>query len=106
LKNLNKQRYYENVEQIFCEKNKCKPFKLTEMEEHEITNMFLHIQANYNKYKIKGRKNFLSYAFTLKKLCEIVGRNDIADSFRKLNHTKKLKQHESIFSNLIGIIMV
>ena len=83
-------KYYEHIPIII---NKiCNKDKITISSDIEelLLEKFGEIQAPFERHRPKGRKNFLSYSFTLHKLCQLIGRYDLAIMFPLLKSRTKL----------------
>lgn len=102
LKKLNLNDYYDNVIGIINRINGRPPFKLTQEIENKIKSMFQQIQEPYEKFKPSGRKNFLSYSYTLHKFFQILGLHEFATYFPLLKSTDKLRQQDDIFKKIVG----
>jgi hypothetical protein len=102
LKKLNLNDYYDNVIGIINRINGRPPFTLTSEVEEKIKMMFQQIQDPYEKFKPQGRKNFLSYSYTLHKFFQILGLHEFAKYFPLLKSTDKLRQQDDIFKKIVG----
>ena len=61
LKNNKLTKYYNNIQQIYCEITGVEPPTLTNKEEKKIIEMFQEVERSYRKYI--NRFNFLSYSY-------------------------------------------
>jgi len=104
LKRLNLNDYYDNVIGIINRLNGRPPFTLTSEIEDKIKMMFQQIQDPYDKFKPSGRKNFLSYSYTLHKFFQILGLHEFAKYFPLLKSTDKLRQQDDIFKKIVGFM--
>jgi hypothetical protein len=104
LKKLNLNDYYDNVIGIINRINGRPPFTLTSEVEDKIKIMFQQIQDPYDKFKPAGRKNFLSYSYTLHKFFQILGLHEFAKYFPLLKSTDKLRQQDDIFKKIVGFM--
>lgn len=102
LKKLNLNDYYDNVIGIINRINNRPPFTLTIEIEDKIKLMFQQIQDPYENFKPSGRKNFLSYSYTLHKFFKILGLHEFAKYFPLLKSTDKLRQQDDIFKKIVG----
>ena len=74
------------------------PFPCNTMKEYNsILNAFNVVSTIYDKYKPKGRKSFLNYYFTLKKILIVLGRNDYAKYIPQLKTKSIQKELERIW---------
>lgn len=101
LKKLNLNEYYDNVIGIINRINGRPPFTLTSEIEDKIKTMFQQIQDPYEKFKPAGRKNFLSYSYTLHKFFQILGLHEFAKYFPLLKSIEKLRQQDDIFKKIV-----
>ena len=101
LKKLDLNDYYDNVIGIINRINGRPPFTLTSEIEDKIKKMFQQVQDPYEKYKPSGRKNFLSYSYTLHKFFQILGLHEFAKYFPLLKSTDKLRQQDEIFKKIV-----
>lgn len=102
LKKLNLNDYYDNVIGIIGRINGRPPFTLTVEIEDKIKSMFQQIQKPYEKFKPPGRKNFLSYSYTLHKFFQILGLHEFAKYFPLLKSIEKLRQQDIIFKKIVA----
>jgi hypothetical protein len=102
LKRLSLNDYYDNVIGIINRINGRPPFTLTSEVEDKIKTMFQQIQDPYDKFKPSGRKNFLSYSYTLHKFFQILGLHEFAKYFPLLKSTDKLRQQDDIFKKIVA----
>lgn len=102
LKKLDLNDYYDNVIGIINRINGRPPFTLTPEIEEKIKKMFQQIQDPYEKYKPSGRKNFLSYSYTLHKFFQILNLHEFAKYFPLLKSTDKLRQQDDIFKKIVA----
>jgi Poxvirus Late Transcription Factor VLTF3 like len=93
-------KYYEHVPIIIkriCNKNVPSiPFEV----EQTLVEKFCEIQDCFEKYRPKKRKNFMSYSYTLHKLCELIGRKDLITLFPLLKSRSKLRVQDEIWEKI------
>jgi hypothetical protein len=65
-------QFFENTTQLIGLLTKRQSRRFTDEEKAQLTRIFREIQVPFERHKGK-RKNFLSYSFTLYKLCELLG---------------------------------
>ena len=83
-------KYYEHIP-IIINKICCKDRVVISAEtESVLIEKFGTIQAPFERHRPKGRKNFLSYSYTLHKLCQLIGRHDLLVMFPLLKSRPKL----------------
>jgi hypothetical protein len=106
LKKLDMNEYYDNVIGIINRINGRPPFTLTSEIENKIKSMFQQIQEPYEKHKPAGRKNFLSYSYTLHKFFQILNLHEFATYFSLLKSADKLRQQDDIFKKVVAEMAV
>lgn len=102
LKKLELNEYYDNVIGIINRINGRPPFNLTPEIENKVKMMFQQIRAPFENHKPKGRKNFLSYSYTLHKFFQILGLHEFAKYFPLLKSADKLRQQDEIFKKIVA----
>ena len=93
-------KYYEHVPTIIrtiC--NKDVP-KIPLDVEQVLIEKFCEIQDCFEKYRPKKRKNFMSYSYTLHKLCELINRKDLTCLFPLLKSRAKLHVQDEIWEKI------
>ena len=100
LKKLNKSKYYEHVPYITTILNGIQPPTMPQVLEDKLRLMFHKIQAPFEKHKPAQRKNFLSYSYTLYKLCELLGEDDYLPCFPLLKSKEKLYAQDEIWAKI------
>ena len=94
----NKMMKYKNSIYFIYFKLSGVPFPCNTMKEYKsILNAFNVVSDIYDKYKPKGRKSFLNYYFTLKKILIVLGKNDYAKYIPQLKTNSKQKELERIW---------
>lgn len=102
LKKLGLNEYYDNVIGIINRINGRPPFNLTPEIENKVKMMFQQIRVPFENHKPKGRKNFLSYSYTLHKFFQILGLHEFAKYFPLLKSADKLRQQDEIFKKIVA----
>lgn len=100
LKKLDKSKYYEHVPYIATILSGITPPTMPQALEDKLRLMFHKIQAPFEKVKPPNRKNFLSYSFTLYKLCELLGEDDYLPCFPLLKSKEKLYIQDRIWEGI------
>jgi Poxvirus Late Transcription Factor VLTF3 like len=93
-------KYYEHVPTIMnriCRRN-C--VSISYETEQLLIEKFYEIQECFEKYRPKKRKNFMSYSYTLHKLCELIGRKDLVVLFPLLKSRSKLRVQDEIWEKI------
>ena len=96
LKKLNYNRYYEHIPFI---KNKLgipQPTMTKEFEE-TLCHLFLTLQAPFARARPDCRNNFLSYHFTVYKLCEMRGERQCLPNLPLPKNRNKLMEQDAIW---------
>lgn len=97
LKKLKMQKFYEHVPLLCCLLNGVRPPQMSQMLEQKLRLMFNQIQEPFDKVCPPGRKNFLSYSYTLYKLCELLGEDTYLPYFPLLKSKEKLHAMDMIW---------
>ena len=94
----NKMMKYKNSIYFIFFKLSGVSFPCNTMKEYNsILNVFNVVSDIYDKYKPKGRKSFLNYYFTLKKILIVLGKNDYSKYIPNLKTNSKQKELERIW---------
>jgi hypothetical protein len=97
---LNKQ--YEHIQAIICKLTGKPPPRISKELENKLISMFDEMTLPFLKHKPPGRKNFLSYSYTLHKFCQILGEDELLKSFPLLKSREKLYAQDQIFERIAG----
>ena len=62
--------------------------------------MFQQIQNPFEKHAPKGRKNFLSYSYTIHKMLELLRQDQLVDKLPLLKSREKLYQQDVIWHGI------
>lgn len=100
LKKLGHNKYYEHIPFIINSLNGIEPVKMSQRIEEEMNTMFEEIQIPFEKHKPPTRKNFLSYAYTLHKFCQLRGYDEFLPSFPLLKSRDKLLEQDKIWKKI------
>lgn len=93
--------YYENIMFIYSKITKKQPQHITREEYELVLKMFKEAEEVFDKkYKPPNRNNFLKYTFVLNKIFLTIKRPDIAEHFKLLKSSEKLKQQERIWQKI------
>ena len=100
LKKLKLNNYYDHMFSI-CNEIKGVPSpRLSPHLEDQLKHMFAQVQRPFDKYRPSGRKNFLSYNYTLYKMCELLGEDDLLPYFKLLKSPTKLHAQDCMWKNI------
>ena len=103
LKSLRFNKFYEHIPTIIQRiTGRHAPSLSSELETH-LVSMFREIQGPFAKHvKIVApdRKNFLSYSYTLNKMCELLGETDLLQYFPLLKSREKNYVQDKIWKGI------
>ena len=100
LKKLGLSKYYEHVPYITTILNGIQPPTMPQALEDKLRIMFKHIEGAWEKNKPADRKNFLSYSYTLYKMCELLGEDDYLPCFQLLKSKEKLYKQDQMWKSI------
>lgn len=100
LKKLNLNKYYEHTNYITGLLNGVPPPKFPRELEETFKNMFIAAQAPFDRHCPPGRKNFLSYSYTLYKFCQLLGEDKYLKHFGLLKSTTKLHAQDMMWKKI------
>jgi hypothetical protein len=103
LKDLKLPSWYEH-KNLICNKisGNPPPFLSVE-EERKLQAMFTALQEPFERHKPRKRKNFLSYAYTLRKLLQILGfPESVWSQFKLLQGRNKLADHDEAWRKMMN----
>jgi uncharacterized Zn finger protein (UPF0148 family) len=100
LRKLKYNRFYEHVPQIINRLNGMPSPNLPQDLEERLRHMFCQIQVPFLKHAPPKRKNFLSYAFCINKLMQLLEQDQYLDSFPLLKSRDKLYQQDLIWKKI------
>jgi len=93
-------KFYEHIPHIINRLNGIPPPKFSQIQEENLRNLFKQIQPAYDKHRPKGRSNFLSYYYTIYKLCELLGYDEFLSHLPLLKSPSKLRDQEEVWKNI------
>lgn len=93
-------KYYEHIPHIITSLKGESPQVIDPETELLLRHMFEMIQEPFRKHCPKNRKNFLSYSYTLYKMCEILGQDQLLKSFPLLKSREKLATQDVIWKGI------
>ena len=100
LKKLRCNKFYEHSAHILNRLNgKPIPHMPVELED-KLRGMFKAIQYPFLKHAPASRRNFLSYSFSLRKMLQLLGKDDFAARFPLLKSRDKLAQQDAIWRKI------
>lgn len=100
LKKLRMNKYYDHVNSIIVIITGTSALKLSSELECTFIEMFQEIQAPFEKHCPPERKNFLSYSYTLHKMCLILGQDRLCEYFPLLKSRNKNYAQDCIWKKI------
>jgi hypothetical protein len=101
LQKLKYAKMYDHVQQI---KNRIQHqmtnLTLSKEMEEKLQHMFKEIQPAFIKYCPTNRANFLSYPYTLYKLCQLLEMDEYLPCFQLLKSREKLYQQDQVWKKI------
>lgn len=99
LRSIGKSEYYDNIHTIILKLSGKTPTRLTPELEHTLISMFQKTLEPFEKHKhlIKGRTNYLSYPYVIRKLLHIIADNENHAELKQFGRScSLLKSHEKL----------
>lgn len=96
---MNYSTYFENIPQIRKRLTGIEVPKFTSLQREQLEMVFNEIQAPFERHKGK-RKNFLSYAYTTYKTCELLGYNDFMPYLPLLKAHQNLQKADKLWEKI------
>lgn len=100
LKKLRYTKQYEHIPAIINKLCGLPPPVITRELQEKLISMFQEAQPPFEKYCPKGRKNFLSYSYTLHKMCQLLGEDQLVPCFPLLKSREKLYFQDKMWKNI------
>lgn len=106
LRKLGLNKMYEHIPAIIHTIAGIGPPKISRALEDKLISMFEEVQIPFEKFKprkVDGslkRKNFLSYSYILYKFCQLLGQDQLLDSFSLLKSREKLYEQDLIWKKI------
>ena len=100
LKKLHLGKFYEHVVRIHAAVTCQEPPQLSSELEGRLVEMFQNLQSPFEKHSPKSRKNFLSYSYTLNKLCGILELKHMQKFFPLLKSRERLFFQDQIWQKI------
>ena len=98
LKRLGLNKQYEHIPAIIYKICGIPPPVISRELENQLIFMFEAIQGPFEKHCPPKRRNFLSYSYCLYKLVEILGQDQLKESFPLLKSREKLYEQDKLFA--------
>ena len=100
LKKLKLNKYYEHVPTIIRKLCGIPPRVMSKELEERLMNKFKQLQIPFENNIPEGRKNFLSYSYTLHKLCQLEGEYQFLECFPLLKSREKLYHQDCMWKKM------
>jgi predicted RNA-binding Zn-ribbon protein involved in translation (DUF1610 family) len=100
LKKLKHAKLYEHIPAIIFKICGVPPPQISPRLEAKLIEMFQQIQNPFEKHAPKHRKNFLSYAYCIHKMLELLGQKQLVDKLPLLKSREKLYQQDVIWKGI------
>lgn len=100
LKKLKHAKLYEHIPAIIFKICGVPPPQISPRLEAKLIEMFQQIQNPFEKHAPKGRKNFLSYSYTIHKMLELLKQDQLVDKLPLLKSREKLYQQDVIWKGI------
>jgi len=100
LKKLKYNKYYEHIPHLINILSGQKAPTLSRSSEEMLRSLFKEMQIPFMKNCPAKRKNFLSYAYVLHKLCELLEYDHLIPFFLLLKSREKLQQQDKIWEKI------
>ena len=102
MKSLKMRVLYKHTTQLLSRLTGRAPPRMSPEEEEICRRMFMAMQAPFEAHKPKKRRNFLSYAFCMYKICELRGYTRFLPHFSLLKGRRKLLEQDEIWEKICG----
>jgi hypothetical protein len=99
LKKLELSKYYEHIPFI-KDKLGIKPPIMSPDLEETLCKLFSDLQTPYSKFCPDDRVNFISYHYTLYKLCELLGETSYLTQLPRLKDDEKINEQDVIWKKI------
>lgn len=100
MRKLGLNKYYEHIPRIIHRLHGTKPPNIDQQTEERLRIMFKMIQDPFDRHSPNRRKNFLSYAFVLRKFVGLLGLHELQASFPLLKSRAKLYQQDQVWCKI------
>ncbi|WP_341247199.1 hypothetical protein [Nereida ignava] len=103
LKRIKQPKYYENCNQLCNFVNETPLPKLSARQQHDLEALFSQIQRPFEIERARvcpERKNFLSYAYVLHKLCELLNWTVFLPRLQLLKSKTKVEEQDKIWRGI------
>jgi hypothetical protein len=95
--------YYEHIQYIKHRITGIPPPHVNDDLADKVRKMFIESQKPFDSCKSKKRRNFLSYPYTISKIFELLGRDDLVEELPKLRNKQKLYDQDVMWKKICKI---
>lgn len=95
--------YYEHIQYIKHRITGIPPPYVNDDLADRVRKMFIESQKPFDSCKSKKRRNFLSYPYTISKIFELLGRDDLVEELPKLRNKQKLYDQDVMWKKICNI---
>jgi len=96
LRKLGLNKYYDNIPYIIFKTTGKEPPQIPREKEEKLRQMFREIQEPFKIYKVKNRRNLISYPYIIYKLCELIELDYLLPFITLLKSDDKIKDMDII----------
>ena len=100
LKKLGYPKLYDHSPTIIYKICGIKPPEISKELEEKLIEMFEQIQVPFEKFAPAKRKNFLSYSYTLHKMCQLLQQDHLLSKLPLLKSREKLYQQDLVWKQI------
>ena len=105
LKKLRLNKQYEHTPALINRLCGLPPPTISPELENKLINMFQEIQTPFESHCPLTRKNFLSYSYTLHKMCQLLGEYQLIPCFQLLKSREKLYLQDTIWKGICNDLL-
>jgi len=104
LKKLKHSKLYDHIPAIIFKLSGTPPLPISPKLEAKLIEMFQQCEHLFEKYAPPKRKNFLSYAYTIRKMLQLLDQNHLAEKLHFLKSREKLHQQDLVWRSICAEI--
>lgn len=97
---LKQSSLYNHTVRIWALVTKQQPPVISQVQQAELLHLFTIVQEPWLKRKPEGRINFLSYAYILNKMCNMLGYTELAQHFKLLKSRDKIIAQDQMWASI------
>lgn len=99
LKSMRYSGYFKNIPQIRSRLTRQPPVTFSSQQKETLISIFNEIQEPFEEFR-GSRKNFLSYSYTIYKLCELLGYDEFMPMLQLLKAPQNLLKTDQIWKQI------